>query len=399
MKFSTIFAIVALSQCAFAHAPSRKPIVSPHDSGVLIAIGNIDQRTVTNPDYLASVAPTNIITDCNTNMMLAGAVFNDTFAATLKTLKATCPKTIIGSYLCSHTLDDRLLSSNGAPSDGWHRGDPITNLPMSTFPTRNELLWWSSSNRLVPATPDYRQPDVLNRLVAAQVRELVWRQQTYGVQFVLSDNWDVSDPNANKQPYPITLPDVLNYLRALADALHSNGIKICPNMGYWVHNSNHTPSPCTDQQLTRAANKADAIMFEHPLTFNQQFGWELGLAPLTPTAGDVAAMVYRYQLFGRAGCPVIMAPSTTDGGGANDNAHLVAEQRFCAGFAMIVQQPDGSGPLVGWETFLPRFDWVTWPKQFGLPVRPIEQSGITLSRKFQNGTITIDFSTRTVTTK
>jgi hypothetical protein len=373
---------------------TKKPIFSPRDSGSLLVLSNVDQNIWQIPGWYDSLPPAmNGCLDCNTAMFVEDAKFHTTFKQTIEKLRAKYPKMPVGSYIDSHNLEDEIYATadghDGSPWDFWKRGDPITRLPRSTFPNDVDLCRYDAdapharAGQLVRGyAPDYRKILVRQRLVQAIHDEAVWRKNTYGVDLIFLDNWDCKDLNANPdwEGTPIPLETSIIYLEELSAAIHKEGIRLCPNFNYAVRSWDHSPTPATDLQISRIATACDAILFETPVSFFQKFGPYLTPpAPmLTPTPDDVAEMIWRYEIFNRANCPVVMAPPS------------IEEWKFCAGWALLLD-----GPLMAWPVFWQEMlDLGDAPAKLGKPIEPIAQGGITMSRRFEHGQVSVDFGSR-----
>ena len=234
---------------------------------------------------------------------------------------------------------------------------PPNCLPSELF-AESELLplqFLDAGRRIV----DYRQPAVRAKLITAIVNDAKLNQ----TQWLFADNWSHPGMLAGY----IAWPDTINYMRELRSALAAQGAGLICNVAI-------EPSSVPPADLAALGAACDGVSLEI-------------YAPpaVTRDSKALARLVAGYQTLQAAGCRVIFVPdfSRVDKG--------IAESRFAAALAMILEGPWDSAPF-----WLPQQDWFRWPAQLGPPTSTIQQSGTRVWRYFLYGTVQINGTTRTV---
>lgn len=126
----------------------------------------------------------------------------------------------------------------------------------------------------------------------------------------------------------------------------------------------------------------DGLLFESPLHDNVIAGG----------GGDVAAELAVYRTVLDAGLFMGLVPRNVGGW---TTPQKIAEQRMCAGAAMLIWKP-GDALCVSMSDAAPvTYDWFTWKATLGWPLGAYTRSGLVFTREFVNGTLTVDFGAKT----
>ncbi len=309
------------------------------------------------------------------------------FSELRKSLQRTVAgdKVIVGNYIESHYLADPIYFNE----DNLYFPEKILN--KSLFPD-NECMKWDgdagglSGTVMTPYSPDYTDPTIRTKFLDYVEENLIKPRLTYGINFLLTDDWNVKQIPANTTSvWPVGLTGVLDYFEAFDNMLNSYNIAHCPNFGYWFTNYDHTPAPCNDSDIEFFASRAEMCICEsfsnmRCVTTNQT-------QLLVPNSGDVAEFVRRHQLFIDNECMLNFLPLHFIW-----NADPYTDQKFLGTYAQIMGHT-----LVGWSELQVHREWTKYPKVFGSPVGNVQQigpSGLILSREFEHGTLMLDTVSR-----
>jgi hypothetical protein len=339
---ATTFLFAVGISTSTSHA-AGKALPSPQASGYLRALLNVNQAL---PAYAGFLGPEVLITDLEYVNGLNSPL--KSYADAKAWLTAHYPSALVGVY----------CSSCAVQPANQQQSSPPNCLPLELF-ADSELLppqFLNAGRRIV----DYRQPSARSKLVAGIVNDAQLNQ----TQWLFADNWSHPSMFAGF----IAWPDTINYMRELHSALATQGIGLICNVAI-------EPSSVPPADLAALGAACDGVSLEI-------------YAPpaVTRDSKALARLVQGYQTLQAAGCRVILIPnfSRVDTG--------LAESRFAAGLAMILNGPWDSCPF-----FLPQQDWFRWPAQLGPPTSAIQQNGTRLWRYFLYGTIQINGLTRTIT--
>jgi hypothetical protein len=334
-------------------------ISPPADGAPLVALPTSDswygsylnvQNYVTS--YLSNISPqARLITD------LTG-LDQSTWSVAAASVQASFPSMIIGTYHSSRDSETAAMRSESFPP----RAVPVEGLQGS------QILYVSGNEYVV----DYSQPAARAYLVNNIVSNVL--NTHLPVAFI--DN-----VSSDEMGFPIPWSTTMSLIHDIVAQLHAQGVRVIINAAW-------APGLTSQQNVDALINSGvDGVSLE--------------MAFLDPdvrhsiTAIQTAVSQYRQML--DAGLTVIFI--SLPGTDPSDTSDV--EDHLQAAFGLMFRQP-GDKLFIAQSYWQPIPDWTGWPARLGAPqgnaVITTDPPGeIVMTRRFANGSVSLNTTTRAVT--